>query len=400
MNETASATTVELNVESRRPAASKHSSEIDTLRAVAIFSVLASHFLPPESVFNRIQQGLQQGPTFGVPLFFALSGFLITRILVQSREMIDRRSTTSKHSLYIFYARRFLRIFPLYYAVLFLGTLLKYPNVRKALFWHVAYLSNFYYMHRGAFDKGPAPVFWTLSVEEQFYLLWPLLFLLAPTRWLPKLTLMIACAGCAFAGWASSRGPVFNTLMPVQLVYLALGGYLGLAGVAPFGNANSLRRAMKYFVCAACICTLGYWVIYLTLSTPAVRLRIQNGFRYAASAFVFAWIVARLSRGVGGYPGRVLRWPVLTFIGRISYGIYILQFFVTQMMDRALPLVANHVGAIPASWLLQSFAARFIVICIVAAVSYFAFESPINNLKRYFPYGNGAEAATPLRRTS
>jgi peptidoglycan/LPS O-acetylase OafA/YrhL len=375
-----------------------YSPELDTLRAIAIFSVLVSHYLPQGSIFNRLQSVVQQGPTVGVPLFFALSGFLITRILVQSRGTVDTGKTTTGHALGIFYARRFLRIFPIYYLTLFLGVLFKYPNVRRALFWHLAYLSNVYYMHRGAFDKGPAPVFWTLSVEEQFYLVWPLLFLMLPARALPAFTMVTALAGAVYAGWASPRSLVFNTLMPTHLTYLALGSYLGLRAVTPLGSPTALRQSMRYFLWAIPICGLLYAAVHLCLSAGVARMQLQNTARYAGSAFAFAWIVARLARGVGGPIGVVLRWRPLTFIGRISYGVYILQFFVTQMIDRAVPAVSAHLGAVATGWLLQSFIVRVIAILAVATVSFFFFEQPINNLKHHFPYvrRSGKPQLTPV----
>jgi peptidoglycan/LPS O-acetylase OafA/YrhL len=366
----------------------QHSSELDTLRAVAIFSVLFSHYLPSDNILNVVQRGVLQGPAFGVPLFFTLSGFLITRILTQSRDQIDRGTTTARHSLYIFYARRFLRIFPLYYAVLFLGVILKYSNVKNALPWHLAYLSNVYYMHRGAFDKGPAPVFWTLSVEEQFYLVWPLLFLLVPTRWLPKITLAIAFAGVVFAAWASTHSETFNILTPSYLSYLALGGYLGLIGLAPFGSAWKLQRVMALFIVAMPFCASIGVISFFTVANQHLRTEIQNASRYACASLAFSWIVAYLSQGVTGPIGNLLRWRPLTFAGKISYGIYILQFFVTQMIDKAVPKVAAHIGNNRAAWLLQSFPIRVAAIIAVASLSWFLFEKPLNELKRYFPYSS------------
>jgi peptidoglycan/LPS O-acetylase OafA/YrhL len=365
---------------------SGYSPELDALRAIAIFSVLVSHFLPEDSVWNRLQRLGQQGPTIGVPLFFSLSGFLITRILVHSRESVDAGLVSTGRSLGVFYARRFLRIFPLYYATLFCGVIFKYANVRHALVWHLAYLSNFYYVHRGAFDRGPAPVFWTLSVEEQFYLVWPLIFMLVRISWLPALTLAMGILGAFYAGWASSRTPVFNTLMPTHLTYLAFGGYLGLRGVSPLGSVLGLRQSMRTFVIAVPLCGFAYFAAHVLLPDSAGRIELQNACRYAATAFAFAWIVARFAEGVRGPLGAVLRWSPLTLIGKISYGVYILQFFVTQMIDRAVPTVSAKIGPVAASWLLQCFFVRVTAILTVASLSFFFFERPINSLKRYFPY--------------
>ena len=368
------------------PPSKRHALELDSLRAIAIFSVLFHHYLPANSVLNRMQLDMQEGPAFGVPLFFALSGFLITRILVQSRATVDAGLTTSRHSLYVFYVRRILRIFPIYYATLFIGVVLKYKNVHNALPWHFTYLSNIYYLRLGHFDKGPAPVFWTLSVEEQFYLIWPLMFLSLPTRRLPIFTFAAVIVGALFSGWASDRGDMINLLLPAHLIYLALGSYLGLCEVAPLGSPQLQRRAMRYYLLSIPVFVAGWLALRYAFPSIRVLLEVSNGCRYLSTAVLFAWIVARLSRGVSGPVGAILRWKPLTYIGRISYGMYILQFFVTQRADRFVPKVAAHIGQAPAAWLLQSFPARVAMIIAAASVSWFVLEKPLNDLKRFFPY--------------
>jgi peptidoglycan/LPS O-acetylase OafA/YrhL len=368
------------------PPSKQHALELDTLRAIAIASVLFHHFLPDSSILNRMQRHLQEGAAFGVPLFFALSGFLITRILVQSRGTVEAGKTTSKHALYIFYARRFLRIFPVYYATLFVGALLKFNNVRAALPWHLAYLSNFYYFHRGSFDRGPAPVFWTLSVEEQFYLIWPIIFVFLPLRRLSVITLFTAVIGGIFSAWGSDRGSMVNLLLPAHLSYLALGSYLGLAGTAPIGSIELQERAMRRFLIAIPLFVLGALVFLFALPRHRTFLEISNGLRYFSTALAFAWVVARLSKGVSGPLGTILRWRPLTYIGRISYGMYVVQFFVSSSLDRLAPRVAAHLGKVPAEWLLKSFPARVVAIVAVASLSWFLLEKPLNDLKRRFPY--------------
>src|SRR5205823_6156166 len=112
--------------------------ELDTFRTVAILAVMCTHWLSPQMWVNR--RVLVWG-NFGVYLFFVLSGFLITRILIRCRENVELHKTTVGYSIRQFYVRRFLRIFPLYYFVLFVAAALNAPGVRDALPWHAAYLS-------------------------------------------------------------------------------------------------------------------------------------------------------------------------------------------------------------------------------------------------------------------
>lgn len=113
--------------------------QLDGLRALAVFAVLWTHYVPPA----LWPLGLNPGH-FGVQLFFVLSGFLITGILLQERSATLSGPQTMVTALRQFYLRRFLRIFPLFYAVLLVAFLVNIPLVRESLPWHVFYLSNVY----------------------------------------------------------------------------------------------------------------------------------------------------------------------------------------------------------------------------------------------------------------
>ena len=159
---------------------------LDGLRGIAIILVMLHHFTyyrPTSGIDALIGSVLFFGWT-GVDLFFVLSGFLITGILLDTRG--SERYFTS------FYARRTLRIFPLYYLVLFLAfvVLPKFPAVHPVLagqadvppqwpYW--LYLTNFSIADRG-WVHGWVDVAWSLAIEEQFYLVWPLVIWLCPPR--------------------------------------------------------------------------------------------------------------------------------------------------------------------------------------------------------------------------
>ncbi len=118
-------------------------------------------------------------------LFFVISGFLITRILLGARTAAAEQGVPRRAVLRAFYARRFLRIFPLYYAVLFLAFVIGAASIRAALPWHLSYLSNWYFCYGGKLDLSHAGHLWSLAVEEQFYILWPWFALLLRTAALP-----------------------------------------------------------------------------------------------------------------------------------------------------------------------------------------------------------------------
>jgi peptidoglycan/LPS O-acetylase OafA/YrhL len=168
--------------------------QLDGLRAFAVFAVMLHHFLP----LNRVlPEDFVTLGSLGVRLFFVLSGFLITGILLRCRQRASDGETKPSQQLRRFYVRRFLRIFPVYYVTLGIVALLNLPTVRESFFWHVAYLSNFLFSFLGRFE-GPLSHFWSLAVEEQFYLLWPWLIVFAPRRFLHGIILMTVISAPVF----------------------------------------------------------------------------------------------------------------------------------------------------------------------------------------------------------
>src|SRR5262245_37043382 len=146
--------------------------QLDALRGVAIVAVLIEHFLPEDHFLRGLPWG-----GMGVQLFFVLSGYLITLILLDGRAAVTA-GQDQWHILRNFYARRFLRIFPIYYLVLGVTALLGVVVVRQLFSWVFTYMSNVYFVFNGPREM----VFhlWSLAVEEQFYLIWPWLILLLP----------------------------------------------------------------------------------------------------------------------------------------------------------------------------------------------------------------------------
>ncbi|HEV2276255.1 MAG TPA: acyltransferase, partial [Acidobacteriaceae bacterium] len=177
-----------------------HKPELDGIRGIAILAVLLSHaavHIRPDVHVARILIELMIPGWSGVELFFALSGFLITGILLRTKRSPNYFSS--------FYMRRFLRIFPIYYLTLTLGLIAAVfspwwhslmPELEKTRIAFYFYLQNcpLFWNHlqplSGAFGH-----FWSLAVEEQFYLVWPILIWLLPE----KTVFRICCAGFLLA---------------------------------------------------------------------------------------------------------------------------------------------------------------------------------------------------------
>ncbi len=297
-----------------------YSPQLDGLRALAVAGVMYSHWLP------AWQFGVPFGA--GVHLFFVLSGFLITRILLGLRHS-PRWTTVAR-----FYGRRVLRLCPAFYAVLGVAWLTDVPLVRDTWLWHAAYLSNV----RIAVDEawaGHLSHFWSLAVEEQFYLVWPWLMLFSPHRWLgavvgsaiaagPVARLTAAACGLSEPYWALVPGGSGDSLGLGALVAWTL--WPGRSGAPPparavVGTSTAVLAALMWLAMAVLEVQAG------TLPPPvAVWRQVLQGVG-------FAWVVERAVTGFSGPVGRVLghRWAVA--VGRVSYGVYLVHPFAPRVVD-------------------------------------------------------------------
>ena len=157
---------------------SGHIIQLDGLRFFAVLMVMIAHFLQ----WQWTHPVLTNFPfVHGVTLFFVLSGFLITRILLVNRDKYLEASKGMGTLVKNFYIRRFMRIFPIYYLLLFVLYAIDHPNAREYFPWLVSYTSNVYQSIHCVFI-GDFNHFWSLAVEEQFYLIWPWLILFVPKK--------------------------------------------------------------------------------------------------------------------------------------------------------------------------------------------------------------------------
>jgi peptidoglycan/LPS O-acetylase OafA/YrhL len=354
-----------------------HMVQLDGLRAVAVLAVIIAHFPPVASrYFSRLPLG-----ELGVQLFFVLSGFLITSILLECRDLVDGTGQTARFALRQFYARRFLRIFPLYYTTLAVGAALGLDHIRTSLPYSLLYLSNIYSIVTKG-HEGHAGHFWTLAVEEQFYLIWPWIILFTPRR---KLV------------------PVVSVTVLLGPVYRVLTTALGLEWHArhflPFGCMDSLGMGALLALCdhdperlggiRLALLRIGVWVAgpLLALSVLAMGAgRAPRGLDTlllrSVMAFFFVWLIARAGQGFGGLAGRWLCARPMTYLGKISYGLYVIHHF---MPDLLVLVAGTGIGVLPSAPSLH-FAVYTLMAIAIASVSWALLERPLNGLKRYFPY--------------
>lgn len=355
-----------------------HLQQVDGIRAIAVLMVVVGHWTPALSSFWF-------NGHVGVQLFFVISGYLITGILLDTREQGERLVQWRATALRRFYIRRFLRIFPVFYATLAVTYLLGFPAVRSTVWWHVAYLSNVLIAMRGEWI-GASSHFWSLAVEEQFYLAWPLIILCVPRRHLLRVICVCVLIGPAFRIVGVLAGVPAITLGVLPFASLdtlgagALLAYYQRAGAPSWARPwNPRVTCLVIGLTGAVIFAMGHALGDAGGRAPLLGAAMQISLAPALLSVV--WVTAM---GARGWVGRALEFGPLMYIGRISYGIYLLHNFVPPVASR----VSAKLGLPVAGWIggtVQT-AMSLAILLGVAALSWRLFEKPINDLKRHFPY--------------
>lgn len=336
---------------------------LDGLRALAVIAVVWHHTHPGYAGLAISHNGF-----LGVDVFFVLSGFLITTLL-----LIEKRATGTI-SLTKFYVRRSLRIFPLYYAVLgFLALYFKFASGTSQggaflgeLPWHASYTSNWVEI------RSMMAITWSLSTEEQFYLVWPPLFAVLGMRSLWPLTAFLALNQAvnfgALDGALKTLGMPYESLPILQITFtpILIGVLLAFAMRAA-ALKGFIERLPAWAIMAACVAALAL------ASVPGDLRGWPRLLFHLATAAVIALVVLRPVSVVV----RALEWQPLAYVGTLSYGVYLLHKIVLYAVNRGLDAVAiNLPEAVFGFGLLGTIG--------LAHLSYRFFEAPILRLKARF----------------
>ncbi|MCU1238276.1 MAG: acyltransferase 3 [Candidatus Solibacter sp.] len=322
----------------------------------------------------------------GVDLFFVLSGFLITGIL------LDSRSSTNYFKS--FYMRRVLRIFPLYYFAVITTAIATpllfttHPFLRDFYPSKLGWLSYFFYYHNWwiplkehqARILGPL---WSLGVEEQFYLLWPACVWLTPSRYLKWVCLSgISVALVARYAWAAPSGTaeIILTSTLTRLDTLLAGGFMAIA----MRDKGPLSKVKKYSLPVFTVATVGIGLIAVVGHEAWSRGHYTQtiGFTLYAAAYACIVLWGALQNGTGSLLDRFLNVPVLRMFGKYSYGVYvyhgpILLYWRTRFIKQAWYGESLGISLLVCGFLISASLA-------VAMVSYKILENPFLRLKDRF----------------
>jgi peptidoglycan/LPS O-acetylase OafA/YrhL len=374
---------------------------LDGLRGIAIILVLLHHFTyyRPTSGIDAQVAGVLFFFWTGVDLFFVLSGFLITGILLDSRN--------SEQYFTSFYARRTLRIFPLYYLTLLVAfvVLPNYPAVHAVLlgreqpvtlppqwpYW--LYLTNFS-IAGGGWVHGWVDVAWSLAIEEQFYLVWPLLIWLCPPRLVAWLCAVILVAEPAARVYARATGVA--ELSVFVLPWFRLDGFAIGALLAIAQRRGLLPSLDRWSPIVAAVAVGGIIGCAILGGHTWWWNRWMQQYGYSLIAITGgAMLVSGITRPAGSLWPRMLSAGWLRAFGKYSYGLYLIHPPVMRAVREYVfdPLQYERFGLGP--WVAQVlyYVAATAPSFALAWLSWRFFESPILRLKRRFPYGRRGSSA-------
>jgi len=350
--------------------------QLDSLRAIAVLAVLYSHFFEQRiGPFFSGERVLGVG-AYGVDLFYVLSGFLITGILLNSKEEIDQGLKTVSFCAKTFFIRRILRIFPIYYLALLIAFILAVHQARESIWWHIFYLSNVYIAQQGRWVDAIGHL-WSLSVEEQFYLIWPWIIFFTPRKRL--LTVLIALIAIAplyrFACLMNHAPYIVSRVITLGCMdFFGIGALLAYLKKYNYTSYTANNFAKHGLLIGGVLFPLAILLGLLGIKNPV------GIFAKTCEALFFCWVIFTASERFNGVVGKILETKILIYIGKISYGIYLYHNFVPFIIPAKLSNFYSHYVkhqlGVPILYTL--------ITITIASISWLLIEKPVNKLKQKF----------------
>ena len=368
---------------SRQPARIKsvYQPHLDGLRAIAIIGILFEHFdLPLPDMFRC-------GP-LSVRFFFVLTGYFITLSLWRVQEEMAETGQGFM-PLARYYFARLLRTGPPFYLSLLVGALFGIEEVRTNFFWLATFQANNYIAWLGYWPDAISH-YWSLAVQEQFYLLWPLVVLTLPRRWfwptmaafiLFGLGFRIACIASGqttLARWVTLLGTVDSFAVGALVAYLRQARVLDR-----MWRSKNLVFAMPLVACAC-----------FYMGRALMTLPEGNAFLALVEtidAVFLAWVLAAALTNIKPVYARALSWAPLVYLGKISYGIYVYHVFIIVLVSPLLIPYGLSVEHNPYGRI----AVLLALTIVVSSISWHWIEQPFLAWKKAIASGHRREREEP-----
>lgn len=347
--------------------------ELDVLRFAAFLMVFLCHAIPVEEMSPHWLKAIDNAGAFGVPVFFCLSAYLITELLTVERSRTGTVNTKA------FYIRRILRIWPLYFLMLGVGFTISrlHPGWAipvRGLFAYLLLVGNWYSAQYGSLTSGIGHL-WSIPVEEQFYLIWPILMLFLTRR-----RLGIVCA----MAWVLSQfaliylchehGPIVPRIWTNSLVHLQY--FASGAGLSLFlrGSSPQIRFGTRLMLISSAV--LLFFVADFFFDPE--QAGGVSSVRYTFFEFLLVG-VATMALLTGFLGSSALGRPrILRYLGKISYGLYVYHYLCLMVVGKIVARMLQ-TGASFATALIA-----FSLTIAIAAISYRYLETPFLQMKERF----------------
>jgi peptidoglycan/LPS O-acetylase OafA/YrhL len=360
--------------------------QLNGIRFIAVFLVLLDHWLVP---VLPIPLG-----HLGVVIFFVLSGFLITRILFLNADDIQKTKSSVWPKIIRFIYRRSLRIFPIYFILLFIGLIFNISNFKEIWPWLISYSPNLYIMFKGQW-LGTWDHLWSLAVEEQYYLIFPYFILFSNKNRYVRLFVIMISLGIL------SR-LIFYILVPHEVIekYWMFSYVNPLSAIDCFGMGGLLAYYYHYDYNYLLKIAEKKNLLPISISAVFISLILSNYSSYtydniwfsiferSISAIFAYFLILNALMERNNYFGKLLENKVVIYLGSISYGIYLYHNLVFNYYHLNgntiwgfLSNNFNYLNSLNLESIILKFVINFLLLVGIASFSWFYIEKPINRLK-------------------